>query len=205
VMDANVLAKPTAATRRASLQRLRELYALDPAVPIFAALRYFWSDDPQGRPLLALLTSLARDPLLRATAPAVLAHAPGEQLPREALELMLRRHAGERLGPGTLAKVARNAASTWTQSGHLRGRTFKFRQRVEATPAAAALAIYFAGLAGVRGRWVWECAWMAALDLTPTAARDLTLAAHRMGILTLRMVGDLPEFAFPGLQGGRQA
>ncbi len=39
VIDQNVLGKPTLATRRATWQRLTELYALDPAVPLFRVLR----------------------------------------------------------------------------------------------------------------------------------------------------------------------
>ena len=45
-----------------------DLYALDPAVPIFRTLRYFWSRDAAAQPLLALLCACARDPLLRQTA-----------------------------------------------------------------------------------------------------------------------------------------
>jgi hypothetical protein len=38
--------------------------------------------------------------------------------------------------------VCRNAASSWAQSGHLEGRTFKKRRKVVAPPATAAFAIY---------------------------------------------------------------
>ena len=67
IIQDNCLSKPTASTRRLSFQRLRELYALDPPVPIFRILRRLWDVDTQGRPLLALLVSLARDPILLAT------------------------------------------------------------------------------------------------------------------------------------------
>ena len=82
VADENVLGKPTIATRRSTCQRLRELYALDPRVPIFRVLRRLWRVDVPGRPLLAMLCALARDPLLRATAPAVLALPVGSELVR---------------------------------------------------------------------------------------------------------------------------
>ena len=41
----NCLGKQTVSTRRLTLQRLRELYALDPAVPIFRILRRLWDLD----------------------------------------------------------------------------------------------------------------------------------------------------------------
>ena len=64
IIDQNCLAKPTLATRRATNQRLGELYALDPTVPLFRVIRRLWGIDTAGRPLLALLCAIARDPLL---------------------------------------------------------------------------------------------------------------------------------------------
>ncbi len=68
ITESNALDKPTAATRKLTAQRLTELYTLDPVIPLFRVLLRFWRDDVTGRPLLALLCALARDPLLRATA-----------------------------------------------------------------------------------------------------------------------------------------
>ena len=45
IIQDNCLSKPTASTRRLSFQRLRELYALDPPVPIFRILRRLWDVD----------------------------------------------------------------------------------------------------------------------------------------------------------------
>src|SRR5688572_2945057 len=42
ITDGNCLGKSTAATRRLSSQRLSELYALDPEVPIFRIFRRLW-------------------------------------------------------------------------------------------------------------------------------------------------------------------
>ncbi len=64
IIDENCLSKPTAATRRLTNQRLGELYALDPSVPIFRVLRRLWDVEAVARRLLALLMSVARDPLL---------------------------------------------------------------------------------------------------------------------------------------------
>ena len=82
IVEANCLFKPTAATRRLTNQRLGELYALDPNVPVFRILRRLWSVDESGRPLLALLAALARDPLLLATATAVIPLPAGSEFQR---------------------------------------------------------------------------------------------------------------------------
>ena len=122
IVDENVLGKATAANRRGTGQRLGELYALDPRVPLFRVLRRLWSVDVPGRPLLAMLCALARDPLLRAAAPAVLALPAGAELLRPRFRDQMREVVGARLNESVLDKAARNAASSWTQSGHLRGR-----------------------------------------------------------------------------------
>ena len=54
-VEDNALGKATPTTRRATLQHLRELYALSPDVPLFAALRDLWTADAAAQPLLALL------------------------------------------------------------------------------------------------------------------------------------------------------
>lgn len=72
VVDENVLGKRTAAARKHTLNNLVNLYAMDPVVPVFRIFRELWEQDPEGRPLLALLCALARDPLLRGSVEAVL-------------------------------------------------------------------------------------------------------------------------------------
>ena len=130
--EANLLGKSTAATRRLTDQRLGELYGLDPGLTLFRVMRRLWPADPAGRPLLALLCALARDPLLRATAAPVLTLTPGAELVRATFLDALRVVVGSRLNDNVLDKVARNAASSWSQSGHLSGRMRKIRQRVSA-------------------------------------------------------------------------
>src|SRR6266852_1914533 len=78
IVDENVLLKKTAATRKATFKWLRELYALDRKIPIFRALRDLWDEDTQAQPLLALLSAVARDTLLRSTAERILAIPVGE-------------------------------------------------------------------------------------------------------------------------------
>jgi hypothetical protein len=191
VIGGNCLRKPTTSTRRLSLQRLSELYALDPEIAIFRVLRRLWETDPASHPLLALLAALARDPLLLATAPAILPLPDGIEMPRKSMTELLRVAVGERLNDATLNAVIRNAASSWSQAGHLSGRTFKFRRRVRPTPVAVAFALYLASALGFRGDEILTSGWIKTLDCTPSQALELAIEAKRIGLLDLRVAGDV--------------
>lgn len=193
VVDENVLGKATAATRRGTNQRLGELYALDPRVPVFRVLRRLWPVDAAGRPLLAMLCALARDPLLRSTAPAVLALPPGAGLVRSDFLEDVRRIAGARLNEAVLDKVARNAASSWTQSGHLRGRMRKIRTRVTPAPGALALAVWLGALEGLGGRALLDCRWTRVLDRAGEDLLPVAFEAQRLGLIHARAGGGVVE------------
>lgn len=189
IIHENCLRKPTAATRKITNQRLAELYTLDPAVPLFRALRRLWDTDDSSHALLALLTALARDPLLRVTATAIIALSPGSELQRDHLKSALNAIAADRLKEAIIDKVVRNAASSWTQSGHLQGRTFKLRRLVSPAPAAIALALYLAYKVGFRGEELFNSGWLKVLDCDRTNAKRLALEAKRLGLIELRMAG----------------
>ncbi len=193
IIDGNCLSKPTGATRRLTNQRLGELYGLDPAIPLFRVLRRLWDVESEGRPLLALLAAMARDPLLAATCPAIIFLPANAEFQRDVMKSALRTVVGNRLNDSTLEKVCRNAASTWSQSGHLEGRTFKKRRIVMPSPAAVAFAIYLANAAGFRGAEIFSCAWLRVLDCDPSRARHLAVEAKRISLLDLRMSGNVVE------------
>lgn len=193
IIDGNCLSKATAATRRLSSQRLSELYGLDPKLPLFRVLRRLWIIDRENHPRLALLAAIARDPLLAASAASIIPLAPGSEFQREPMKTALRSAVGGRLNDSTLEKVCRNAASSWTQSGHLEGRTFKKRRLVQASPATAAFALYLANSAGYRGAEIFLSAWFRVLDCDPSKARHYALEAKRLGLINLRMAGDVVE------------
>ena len=200
----NCLGKRTAATRQLSVQRLTELYGLDKRLLLFRALRNLWDRHASSRPLLALLLALARDPLLRATASAVIATPFGHEFGRQAMKDGLQDAVGDRLNDATLDKVVRNAASSWTQSGHLRGRGRKTRQRVEASPAAVTYASLLGFAVGRRGRLLFESPWATILDASPDALVDVAIDANRLGLLDLKHSGQMIEVSFPALFTGRE-
>ena len=193
IIEENCLSKATGATRRLTNQRLGELFGLDPAIPLFRVLRRLWDVEREGRPLLALLAGIARDPLLAATCPAILFLPANAELQRDVMKSALFAVVGNRLNDSTLEKVCRNAASSWAQSGHLEGRTFKKRRIVKPSPATVAFAIYLANAAGFRGTEIFSCAWLRVLDCGPSRARDLAVDAKRLSLLDLRMSGDVVD------------
>jgi hypothetical protein len=149
--------------------------------------------DRDGHALLALLAATARDPLLAATGPAVIPLPAGTELQRDTLKAALRASVDERLNSAVLEKVCRNAASSWTQSGHLEGRTFKRRHLVEATAANVAFGLYLAHAAGFRGPDLFSSGWLQLLDCDPSRARALALDAKRAGLIDLSLAGEVIE------------
>ena len=204
VTHGNCLGKRTAATRQLSLQRLTELYGLDGRLFLFRALRNLWGRNSSSRPLLALVLALARDPMLRATAGAVITTPFGHEFGRQAMKDGLHDAVGNRLNDGTLDKVVRNAASSWTQSGHLRGRGRKTRQRVEASPAAVTYALLVGLAVGRRGRLLFETPWAAILDASPGVLVDVAVDANRLGLLDLKHSGQIIDVSFPTMFTGRE-
>lgn len=199
IIDDNCLGKTTTATRRLTNQRLGELYGLDRAIPIFRVLRRLWSVDAAGRPLLALQCAIARDPLLAATVSPVLALPAGSELRRDAVKAALQNVVGERLNDATLEKVIRNAASSWAQAGHLTGRTFKKQTMVRATPASVAFGLYLGHAVGFRGAPLFATGWVSVLDCNPASARDLAVEAKRIGLIDLRIAGEVVDLALDRL------
>ena len=199
IVDDNCLGKRTSATRRLTDQRLSELYALDGGVILFRVMRRLWADDQRGQPLLALLMVLARDPLLRFTAMPILRLRPGEELGRQALTDALNRGTGSRFNEAVLDKVVRNASSSWTQSGHLEGRSRKSRRAVSPTPAAVAFALVLGYAMGARGAVLFETLWAKALDAGADELIYLALDAKRTGYLDLKVSGGIVEISFSRL------
>lgn len=199
IVDENALSKPTLSTRKLSNQRLGELYGLDRSIAIFRVMRRLWDADVSSRPLLALLCAVARDPLLAGTVAAILEMAPGQDFPRVQARSILLQTTGTRLNDAILDKVLRNAASSWTQSGHLVGRTFKKRQRVHATPWTVAYALYLGRSIGFRGVELFSTSWISVLDVTPSEAQILAQEAKRLGLIDLNISADVVDIGLDRL------
>lgn len=206
MISENTLGKATVASRHHSRQHLRELYGCDPRLPLFRVLRRLWILDTPGRPLLALLAALARDPVLRATASAVLALPVGAELVRGSFIEVIRAGTSDRFKETVLDKIARNAASSWSQSGHLHGRMRKVRRRVEPTPGALAFAVWLGGHEGLGGPALLDSRWAQVLDSTPAGLTEVARLARRLGLIELRIGGGVFEVSADALDPwkGRQ-
>ena len=196
VIDVNCLGKGTLSGRRRSYRYLRELYALDPGDLAFRALRDLWDVDLDARPLLALLCALARDPVLRATSPPVLAAPEGSPVDAGMLARAVQDRYPGSYGDGIAAKIGRNTASTWTQSGHLVGRAHKRRGRAAATPAALAYALLIGHTEGLRGIQLFQSDWCSVLDRRPAGLSDLAVRASQRGLIDYREGGGVTEVGF---------
>lgn len=113
IIEENVLLKRTVATRRVSFQRLRDLYALDTSIVLFRTLRDLWDDDGEAQPLLALLSAVARDSLLRATSENILATPLSDMVTPNILADTINACFPQRYNSTTLASIGRNVISSW--------------------------------------------------------------------------------------------
>ncbi|MCC6192473.1 MAG: hypothetical protein IT318_25885 [Anaerolineales bacterium] len=196
ILDDNVLLKRTVSTRRESVRRLRELYALDPSVLLFRALRDLWPDDSEAQPLLALLCALARDPTLRGTTELILSVPAGEIVTPQMISAAAGQSFPERFNAMTLANIGRHAASTWQQSGHLQGRAKKVRSQAASQPASVAFALLLGFLGGGRGDGLFQTVWARLLDAPEHRLRSQAAVAAHRGYLEYRHAGGVTEISF---------
>ena len=199
-IEDNVIRKATRTTREKTYRHLRELYGLSAQIPLFAIYRELLQFDRASTPLLCLLVAWARDPLLRGTTKAVLNTPEGAAVAKDRIEQALTDAFPGRYSPLNIAKIARNAASTWTQSGHLAGKYRKVRQRVQPRPASVALALLLGHVLGLHGDELFRSDWCKILDLSPSEAASLAFQAHRENLLDMRKVGSVVEIGFPRFQ-----
>jgi hypothetical protein len=197
VVEQNVLGKSTRSTREKTYRYLRELYGLSRRVPLFVCYRELMSLDRESAPLLSLLVAWSRDPLLRASTEAVFAAAENQELPTSRIQAAVERAVSERYNADVIARIARNAAASWTQSGHLVGRTFKKRARVQPRPAALTLALTIGWVSGYRGEGLFATPWCQLLDLNPDDARELAFQAHREELISFKAVSSVVEIGIP--------
>ena len=194
-IDENAMGKSTSNTRRLTFSHLASLYGLLDQPPLTRALLNIWPIDVQGRLLQALLVALARDPLLRKTAPAIMSGSVGQSLRYPWLQDALLAAFPGRFSEKTLRSLAQNCASSWTQSGHLKGAVKKLRQRVTPTPATVAFAALIATACGFGGPAILSSGWMRVLDLGPEQALDALRRAEAIGLARVRSAGDVTEIS----------
>lgn len=199
IVDDNCLKKRSYKTRKLNARHLTHLYSLDPSVTIFKVLRYFWERDFQGRPCLALLCTYCRDGVFRMSAPCIFEFKAGQWVSRQKMEAFIESRTPERFSPATLKSVAQNVNSTFTKSGHLKGRVKKYRTRAKATPGAMAYALLLGFLTRARGQGLFETEFVKLLDCSIEEAIDLAGQAAQRRWITFKRIGNIIEVLFPQL------
>src|SRR6266516_4165868 len=196
IVDENVLLKKTVATRKVSFRWMRELYALDRKILLFRALRDLWDDDTQTQPLLALLSAVARDPILKSTAERILAIPVGETVTPSMLAEVVNTSFHNRYNPKTLASIGRNATSSWQQAGLLSGKLHKVRISAQSQPASVAYALLLGYLSDARGEALFRTLWCRLLDAPIHELHAQALVASQRGWIEYRHMGDVTEVGF---------
>lgn len=199
IQTANCLGKRSGKTRTLTFRHLADLYALDPGLLVFRALRFFWPRDVDGQPLLAALCAYTRDPIFRASAPFILGFQEGATVNREAMEAFIDAQEPGRFSQATLKSTAQNINSSWTQSGHLAGRVRKVRTRAVATPGTVSFALLLGYVSGLRGELLLKSDFTRMLDCSFERTIELAEHASRQGWISLKRVGQVVEVLFPNL------
>ncbi|HQC71880.1 MAG TPA: hypothetical protein PLE42_04080, partial [Candidatus Competibacteraceae bacterium] len=173
VVTDNVLGKPTQKARQLALRHLVTLYGLDPANPLFRALRQLWPLNESAQPLLAFAVALARDPLLRATQAFFLSQPLGSTVHRERVEQFLRAAFADRFSPASLTSFAQNISGTWTAAGLLQGRTRKIRVIAPSQPESLAFLLFLSYLEGRTDQRLFTSDWLNLLGCAPDELETL--------------------------------
>jgi hypothetical protein len=192
-IEDNVLGKNTKNSRRLTYRHMVSLYGLNTQPPLTRALMGLWREDPEGRRLNCMLVALARDPLLRVTAPVLKKVQIGGQLHRQEIEATFHATYPNRMSEKMVRSLAQNCNASWTQSGHLEGRAKKIRRRVSPTPSNTAMAALIATACGFGGPSILSSIWLQILDLTPDQALDHLRRAEGRGLAKVRAAGDVTE------------
>lgn len=193
IMEENVLGKGTASARLWAWKKLRELYGLDPHLTVFRRFRTLWEDDPEGRPLLAVLCACARDPLLRMSASTILKAPQGSVVTPEDLAEAIAEVAPDRFSPINLKAIGNRICSSWTQSGHLVGGQVRRRTRPTLTPGATVYALVLGRLCGARGQLLFSTLWASLLDAPVQELFEQAAAASQRHWIDLRRAGSVVE------------
>lgn len=196
IIEDNVLYKKTHTTRKTTAQKLKSLYALDPEVPIYNYFRTLWEKMEEGKEMLACLLANARDPVLRLTLPPILDLEIGREFSKKSLLEALKEKTGDEFTVKTLESTSRNAASTWTQSGHLKGHSTKYRSQPDITPGEVVYGLLLGHLCGRSGERLSDTYWMKVLDVEDHVAEELAKQASHQGLLSYQKAGNVVNIDF---------
>jgi hypothetical protein len=141
--------------------------------------------------------ALARDALLRISAPLILEARPGVHVSRDQMAERFAAWGEGRFSATSVEAIAQRVNGTWTQAGYLTGRVKKVRTQPGITPVNVAFALFLAYLEGRLAQRLLTSDWVRVLDLPEERLIELTQAAALCGLLVFRRTGAVMEVRFP--------
>ena len=201
----NCLGKRSEKSRKLTSEHLVELYSLDPSVPIFRNLLFFWKRDKEAQPLIALLCASCRDSILRKSFRIIFSLPENSILSRETTEKFIDSLVQNRFSAASLKSMAQNINSSWTHSGHLNGKAKKIRTKAIATPAAISYALYLGYLEGARGPELFLTDFVKITDCSKERAIEMAEIAAQRGWINFKRIGNVMEITFPMLITAEEA
>jgi hypothetical protein len=204
ILEENVLGKATRSGRKNSATKLIDLYSFNPEHQLFYAFEILWRDASASRPVLALLLALSRDTVLRSSVETVIGVPIGSTITKEQLYKSLLSGFASKYAETTLQSTTKNIASSWRQSGHIKGKNPIVRVKAPSDFHALAFALLIGYLRGLRGQNILSADWVRLLDFDAAELEAATSEAHRHRLITCRKIGDVIELT-PGphlLKGG---
>jgi len=197
ILSKNIFCKRTDSARLGGLRDMIAIYGFDSPPPVTRALLSLWHAT-RDRSLLLGQLAIARDPILRVTAPIILDMQPGETSGFRTMMAYLESHYPRRFSSGTLRAVGERCISSWVQMGHLRQGRVRERVPVVAESAHAAFASFLAICCGFSGRSILESGWFQMLDISPEQAMSLLRRAEAEGQIDLHVAGHVFEIGLAG-------
>ena len=201
VIEENRLGIPTLSSREKTCRYLKQEYGFSVEIPIFKALyalHKIHNEEDMTLPLFLLAWS--RDALLRNGTLELLKTNANEALKPFLILDLFQKEIGNRYREGIIEKIKKNWIASWTQSGHLAGRSNKIRAQVKAGPMALAFACLLSTFSGETGEKIFSSIWIQILDLNPQQARELAQKAKEIGLLDVYSMGGVTQISFPSLR-----
>ncbi len=196
ILADNVLGKPTYTSRDKSLRHLLQLYELDPNLALFRVLRKLTAEDRASLPLIAMTCTFCRDAQFRHSFGLIDQLKPGEPLRRERMEEYLEEGFPGRFSAAMKKSLAQNVNATWTESGHLTGRSRKVRALPQPRAAASTYAMFAGYLRGLRGEILIQSVFGRLVAPDPSVIIAHLSTATTPGWLRFRHGGGVLEIDF---------
>lgn len=193
IIDDNLLGKPTFSSREKSHRHLAHHYGLDPALTLFRLLRRFATEDPPSLPLIAATCAFCRDAQFRQSFALIKQLRSGQLLTRERMEEFLEASFPDRFSAAMKKSLAQNVITSWSQSGHLGGKTKKLRTLPQPRLGASIYAMSAGYLLGFRGQALLSSVFVDLVAPDPAFVVAHLTAASGRGWIRFRQAGGILE------------